>query len=119
MRLTLPRRTRTNKNDFNSKGGLGGSCINESVGALSAEPLTAGSKRSRRLPPPSGLAEPAKRRCDNDGGEGGSEGDEDEEGCPADHLIIKYGQCGAPACYKAALVRHARGSGCLGHGASL
>ena len=78
----------------------------ESMGALSAEPLTAGSKRSRRLPPPSGLAEPAKRRCDNDGGEGGSEGDEDEEGCPADHLIIKYGQCGAPACYKAALVRH-------------
>ena len=47
----------------------------EAVGALSAEPRTSGSKRVRRLPPPSGLAEPAKQsRRDNGGGEGGGEG---------------------------------------------
>ena len=77
----------------------------EPVGALSAEPRTSGSKRSRRLPPPSGLAEPAEQsRCDDDGGEGGGEGGEEEEACPADHLIVKDGQCGAPACYNAVLV---------------
>ena len=80
----------------------------ESVGAPSAEPRTSGSKRGRRLPPPSGLAEPAKQsRRDDGGSEGGSEGGEDEEDCPADHLVLKYGQCGAPACYNnAASVRH-------------
>ena len=37
---------------------------------------------------------------EEDGGEGG----EEEEDCPADHLIVKDGQCGAPACYNAVLV---------------
>ena len=79
----------------------------EPVGALSAEPRTSGSKRGRRLPPPSGLAEPAEQsRCDDDGGEGGGEGGEEEEACPADHLIVKDGQCGAPACHNAVLVCH-------------
>ena len=91
----------------------------ESVGAPSAEPRTSGSKRGRRLPPPSGLAEPAKQsRCDEGGGEGGGEGGEDEEDCPADHLVVKYGQCGAPACYYNAASGCAIAC-CLGHGGSV